>query len=129
MSIGAKGGITTYPLSGKQMGSGDLVDQFQSDLNLGLKGPILGHQVIFSSLGIFLGKPGIGQIELAREQPIAFFAGVADKDTGLAVFHLADGAAILPRNPYGLFALLDKLGTVHVDHALGISDQRREQDL
>src|SRR4030042_6747346 len=118
MSIGAKGGITTYPLSGKQVGSGDLVDQFQSDLNLGLKGQILGHQVIFSSLRIVRGKPDLGQIESAREQPIAFFAGVADKDTGLAVFHLADRAAILPRDPPGLFALFDKLRTVHVVTAL-----------
>src|SRR3989304_2788519 len=105
MSIGTKGSITAYPLSGKQLRSGDLVDQVQSDLNLGLKLQILGHQIIFSSLPIFRRKPDLGQIESAREQPIAFFAGIADKDTRLAVFHFADRAAILPGNPNGLFSL------------------------
>ena len=129
MSVRTKGGITAYPPSRKQVRSGNLMDQFQSDLNLGLKAQILGDQVIFSSLRILRGKPELRHIELAGEQAIAFLAGVADEDTGLAVFHLTDGAAVLPGNPNGLFALFDKLGTVHVDHALGIGDQRREQDV
>jgi hypothetical protein len=129
MSIGTKGRITAYPLSRKQVRLGNLMNQFQSDLNLGLKSQILGHQVVFSSLRIFRRKPDLWHIEPACKQPITFIAGVAQKDTGLTVFHLTDGPTILPGNPNGLFALFDKLGTVHTDHALGIGDQRRKQEL
>ena len=114
MNIRTEGGITANPPAGKEFGLDHLIDQFQSDLELGLKGQILGHPIFFTSLCILQGKPNLRQIEPTCEQSIPFFTGVADKDTGLAVFHLADGTAILTGNAYGLLALFDKLTTVHV---------------
>ena len=129
MDIRAEGGITANPPTREKLGLGDLMDQVQSNLELGLKGQILGHPILFPSLGIVGRKPDLRHVEPAGEQPIAFFTGVADKDPGLAVFHFTQGTAVLPRNAYGLLALFDKLATVHVDHALGIGNQRREQNL
>ncbi len=115
MSIRAKGCITAYPLSRKQLRLGDLIDQLQGDFNLGFKSQILGRQVICSSLRIFRGKPDLRHIESPCEQTIPFIAGVANQDTGLTVFHLTDGAAILPGNPDGFFTFFDKLRAVRIE--------------
>jgi hypothetical protein len=47
--------------------------------------------------------------------------GIAHKHANLTIFHLAQGATILPRDPHGVLALFDKARLIEHQDALGIT--------
>lgn len=59
------------------------------------KNNILRHEIEIASLLLLFGKPAFGHVQPTGQKTVALSAGVADKDTGLAVIDLAESAAIL----------------------------------
>src|SRR3954447_8750972 len=67
-----------------------------------------GH--LFASRGVC--APSLGQIERAVDQRVAFAAGIGEEHANLAVINLPRGAAVLPRHPSRVLALLSNFGPV-----------------
>ena len=68
--------------------------------------------------------PDLGKIEDAINQRVAVPAGIAEKDTDLALLNPPGGARVLPLYADRLRPFLDEAGLIQDQHAIGIAQLR-----
>jgi hypothetical protein len=69
-------------------------------------------------LGLVLAPPLPGKVEFAVDQRVALAAGVGEEDADPGILDPARGAAVLPRHPGRVLALLQEPGLVHDEHPI-----------
>ena len=85
-------------------------DSPQGDLRLGLKADLLRHAGPGPPLGV--ARPGLGQVEPIGDRQAGMVVGHRQTHRHLTVVLLAELAAVLPRHPNRVLALLRETGVV-----------------
>src|SRR3712207_8847324 len=65
-----------------------------------------------------ISPPLPGKVEFAVDQRVALAAGVGEENADLGILDPARGAAVLPRHPGRVLALLQEPGLVHDEHPI-----------
>lgn len=94
------------------------LDHLPSQLRLGTLGEPLRDAHLPAPARIL--SPFSGREQVSLESNMALGAGLAAEDPDLAVGHLAEGAAVLPRHADRVGALLGKAGLIADEHALRV---------
>jgi len=99
-------------------------DLLERDLRLGLERHLIRHAGLAPPFRVV--GPALGQVEPIGDRQTGLLVGEGERHRHLAVVGLAEDAAVLPRHPDRVLALLGKAGVV--DDPGGDRPQRR-QDL
>jgi hypothetical protein len=88
-------------------------------LRLGVKRNLRGHLAFGPPGGIRFGPPRLRQEQTLVHQGIAMPRRIASKHAYLTILHLAQGATVLPCDPYRVLPFFDKARLVEHQHAIG----------
>jgi hypothetical protein len=111
--VGAVDRVAQHPLA-RHAGIEGAGDHRARDLGLGQERDVLGDLGRAAPLQVL--GPRLGQVEPAVDQGVPPAAGVGQEHADLAVLDPPRRAAVLPRHPGRVLALLQEAGLVHDQH-------------
>ena len=100
---------------------GDGLQHRRRQLRLALKAQFVGEVARGPPGSIRVGKPRVRQEQPLVHQSIALPRRISGKDPDLTILDLAQGAAVLPRDPHRIVALFDKARLIEHQDTIGLT--------